>query len=118
MKQAKTKIKITKHAICRYRERMFDFTSTNEKIKSILKVIATEGKRIVYRPVGYGECIEVKHRGIAVVLINQKNESVVITCLGDERYRKWAKHQELFKIRGRILYPEPGFEDLKKENFR
>jgi len=95
---------ITKHAIKRYRERLFDFNSADNIISNILRDVARKGKLLHVKPGGGGQCFEVKYKGISVVLYNNGTESVIITCLGDAAYRKWIKNQEALKPHGRLLY--------------
>lgn len=85
---------VTKHAVKRYRERLFDYSSSDERIKQLLMEISTKGKMICVRPDSQHNCFEVKYRGIFVVLLEKEDGFVVITCLGDTKYRKWVKHKE------------------------
>lgn len=98
-------INVTKHAVKRYRERLFDYKSSEEKIKDLLKEVASKGKQIDWRPSTWGNCIEVKYRGISIVLVNDRDRKTIITCLGELGYRKWVKRQDHIRIKGRILYP-------------
>ena len=99
---------VTKHAIRRYRERLFDYKSSNEKIQKTLVEIASHGKRIHLRPDSLGRCYEVDYKGISIVLVfDNEHSATVVTCLGSDKYRKWVKHQDIRKIPGRILYLEP-----------
>lgn len=98
---------VTKHAIQRYRERLFDFKSSDEVIKNILKKIACRGKRVDLRPATFGSCYEVIYKEVSIVLvIEDQSNAAIITCLGNAHYRKWVKHQDMLKIPGRILYLE------------
>lgn len=98
-------ISVTKHAIERYRQRFFDFTKFDAEIEILLKEVARKGKKVERRPVATGECIEVRYQGISVVILNQKDETVIVTCLGDTLYRKWIKNKDKKSICGRLLYP-------------
>ncbi|HCF50374.1 MAG TPA: hypothetical protein DER60_08835 [Syntrophomonas sp.] len=84
-------IKVTKHAIKRYRERLFDYSSTDKEIISKLKHIAQKGRLIAFKPNDLDNCVEMKHQGISIVAVKQQQELVVITCLGQDNYRKWIK---------------------------
>ncbi|WP_276619831.1 hypothetical protein [Syntrophomonas wolfei] len=95
---------VTHHAIKRYRERLFDYTSSKEKVKNLLIEIAYKGKNIQTRPCIQGECYEVKYKGISLVLVKNGTNSIIITCLGEVSYRKWIKHQDEYMIAGRVLY--------------
>jgi len=100
-------ISVTKHAIKRYRQRLFDYSSPNEKIINSLKEIVTKGKRTAQRPSNVGECVEMYYRGISIVLLCVSNEGIIITCLGDKSYRKWVKNQDgNVRLAGRVLYPK------------
>lgn len=98
-------INVTKHAVKRYRERLFDYTSSKQKISSLLIEIACKGQKVYSRPSTQGSCFEIKYRGISIVLVKNQTDAVIITCLGDDSYRKWVKHQDdNMKIAGRVLY--------------
>ncbi len=98
-------IEVTKHAIARYRERLFDFSSSEGKIKKHLMKVARQGKPVNSSPNIGGRCAEVRYQGIAVVVVYHADSVVVITtCLGDRRYRQWVKAQEPYpRVRGRML---------------
>jgi len=97
---------VTQHAINRYRERLFDYTSSPEQIGAKLKEIAHKGKRVSSRPDTSGHCFEVVYRGVAIVLVIHGKRATVLTCLGETAYRKWMKQQDPLTVFGRILYPE------------
>lgn len=97
-------IRVSKHAIKRYRERLFDFTSSTEKVIRILKEIALQGKRIAVKPACSDDCFEVAYKGISIVLAQRKDRCIVITCLGEPAYRRWIKHQEQNVINGRLRH--------------
>lgn len=86
---------VTKHAIKRYRERLFDFNSSDEDISALLADIATKGKKVCSRPNTWDNCAEVVFRGISIVILNNSEGRVVITCLGDKTYRKWIKRKDM-----------------------
>ncbi len=88
---------VTKHSIQRYRERLFDYSSSDEKIGQFLRKIALQGKLVCLRPNNWNNCFELKHKGISIVLLTSKDKAVVLTCLGDSRYRKWVKRSTLNK---------------------
>lgn len=89
------KIAVTKHAIKRYRERVFDYTSSEETIVTAIKEIARRGKQICVRPASWKNCFEVKYRGISIVSLMYNHKAVVLTVLGDRSYRKWIKRNEM-----------------------
>ncbi len=91
-------IVITKHAIIRYRERLFDFNSSEQEVIKFLKDVAIKGKLVCIKPNDYDNCTEVRYQGISVVLIRECGRVFVITCLGDLRYRKWIKKQKPLQI--------------------
>lgn len=98
-------VNITKHAIQRYRQRLFDFRSSSSTIENKLKEIARKGKTMGLRLGACSNCFEVKYNGIFIVIIYNLDKIVVVTCLGDENYRKWIKSQEAFpRIKGRVLH--------------
>lgn len=100
---------VTKHAVQRYRERLFDYSSSDEEIEELLIMVARHGKRVLNRPSSFGDCFEVKHKDISIVLVNDHQDSIVLTCLGDRGYRKWIKSQDTYiKVCGRVLYPITG----------
>lgn len=85
---------VTKHAIKRYRERLFDYYSSSERITQLLKEIVAKGRPVCLRPNTHDNCFEIKHRGISVVLLKKKDDVIVVTCLGDSKYRNWIKQKE------------------------
>lgn len=97
-------IRVSKHAIKRYRERLFDFTSSTEKIRSLLDEIARRGKLVASKPASTDDCFEITYKGISIVLAKRENQYIVITCLGEAAYRKWIKHQEQNVICGRVRH--------------
>ncbi|MEN6389636.1 MAG: hypothetical protein ABFD04_04420 [Syntrophomonas sp.] len=84
-------VTVTKHAIKRYRERTFDFSRSDKEIVKKLGEIAKTGKLICGKPNSKDNCIEIKHHGISVVAVQDGARLTVITCLGDDTYRKWVK---------------------------
>lgn len=100
------KIKVTKHAIERYRERTFNQYLNDQEVERILRDIASSGKQVRSRFIGSGNCMEVMGKGIFIVLVHEGNLATVITCLGDEKYRRWVKSQDSFlRLPGRLIYP-------------
>jgi len=99
-------ILVTKHAIRRYRERLFDYSSSDKQIENLLVKVAKEGKQVGARPGSSGDCFEVKHNDLSIVLAIDTQHSAVLTCLGNSGYRKWVKNQDKYdRLLGRILYP-------------
>lgn len=99
-------INVTEHAIKRYRERFFDYSSPKDFIKKTLIEIARKGKVVCVKP-GESDCAEVQYKGVYIVIANEEDIVTVITCLGDMIYRKWVKHQDSYeRLRGSILYPQ------------
>lgn len=97
-------IQVSKHAIRRYRQRMFDYNSPADKIRGILKEIALFGKRVASKPAATDDCFEVMYKGISIVLAQKEARCIVITCLGELAYRKWIKNQEQNVIHGRLRH--------------
>lgn len=106
-------VSVTKHAIKRYRERLFDFKSSDKEIEALLKEIACRGKRVDFRPASLGRCYEVRYQGVAIVVMEDRDRTAIVTCLGSAYYRKWIKHTNMSKIPGRILYFEPYMLQIK-----
>ncbi|OPX84815.1 MAG: hypothetical protein A4E53_03707 [Pelotomaculum sp. PtaB.Bin104] len=101
------RVDVSKHAINRYRERLFDFKSSDEIIENLLREIASRGKRVKARPVTLGDCYEVTHKGVSIVLvIDDESKATILTCLGNAYYRKWVKRQNMLRIPGRTLHLE------------
>jgi len=97
---------VTKHAIHRFRERLFDYSSSEKEIEIQLIKVAEEGKQVYDRPSSSKECFEVKYKDLSIVLVKKRQHIVVLTCLGNSSYRKWVKHQTRYnRLSGRILYP-------------
>ncbi|HWQ75942.1 MAG TPA: hypothetical protein VN441_11555 [Syntrophomonas sp.] len=90
----KMSVLVTKHAIKRYRERLFDYSSSSERIRQLLREIVAKGRPVCLRPNTHENCYEIKYRGISVVLLKKKDDLIVITCLGDSKYRNWIKQKE------------------------
>ncbi|CFX46787.1 Uncharacterized [Syntrophomonas zehnderi OL-4] len=99
-------IVVTKHAIKRYRQRMFDYYTPNENIVKLLQNIVRYGKKVYFRPSSRGYCFEVTHKGISVVVIYETKGVTIITCLGDKTYRNWVKNKENKTCYNRLHYPE------------
>lgn len=83
-------INVSSHSVDQYRNKMFDFISTDEEIRDILAEVVRKGAKIHNRP----QACEIKYRKLSVVAKIFPNEIVVVTFLGDERYCKWfRKHK-------------------------
>lgn len=83
-------INVSTHSVEQYRNKMLDFTSSDERIRDILAEIIRKGAKIHNRP----QACEIKYRKLSVVAKIFPNEIVVVTFLGDERYRSWyRKHK-------------------------
>jgi hypothetical protein len=83
---------VTDHSIEKYRKRTFKWHLSDKQIKMILTNIAKNGTIRARRP---GNVWEVVHNGISIVVDITPNNIVVITCLGDRKYRNWAKKNEV-----------------------
>lgn len=86
-------IKVTKHAIRRYRERVFDYSASDFEIVKMLAEIASKGTVVCSKPNSLDNCVELKYKGISIVAVKDRGFLVVITCLGESSYRKWVKSQ-------------------------
>lgn len=84
-------IYITQHAVKRYRERLFDYSSSQDEIIKRLENIARYGKTICLKPNDKKNCTEIRHQGISIVAIKEGENLIIITCLGEDRYRRWIK---------------------------
>jgi hypothetical protein len=84
-------IKISKHAINRYRERLFEYSASDEEIIQMLTNIAVKGKKVCDKPDYHNQCIEIAYKGISIVVVQDRQGQVVITCLGERGYRNWVK---------------------------
>lgn len=82
---------VTRHAIERYRQRLFDFKASDEAISEILKEIALKGKDIGIRRDHRNNCLEKKYKGVSIVSMHNQTKIVVLTCLGETSYRNWVK---------------------------
>lgn len=96
---------VSKHALSRYRDRLFDYTSSEDDIYNILANIVKKGKQVGLRLSTKRIYIEMKHKGVSIVVTKGKKEIVVVTCLGEDVYRRWAKHQSPNVIAGRFKHP-------------
>ena len=86
---------VTRHAIERYRQRLFDFKASDESISEILREIALKGKAISIRRNNSNNCLEKKYKGVSIVSIHNHKKIVVITCLGEVAYRNWVKSNNI-----------------------
>lgn len=84
-------VKVTKHAVKRYRERLFDYMATDTEIINRIIGIATKGDLICSKPNQINNCMEIKYKGVSIVVIQDQTDLVVITCLGEANYRRWIK---------------------------
>lgn len=91
-------ITVTNHALKRYRQRLFDYESSDQRVREILKEIATRGKKMREQPASWDECYEVKYRGITIILLSSNQNHTIVTCLGEDRYRRWVKHHEFLAV--------------------
>lgn len=85
---------VTKHAIKRFRERVFQYSSSDKEIYKNLKEIAVRGKFIRNRFSRQRVCLEIRYRGISIVAIEKDNCLIIVTCLGEASYRRWVKVNE------------------------
>lgn len=81
-------IKVTRHAIGRFKKRTRQFDALDEEIEKQVKELIKRARKISRRP---GDAWEVESKGYFFVAQFQGNRVYVITFLGDELYRKWAK---------------------------
>lgn len=99
-------MKVTKHAIDRYKSRISNIS--NEDAKDKLIEIATKGK-VVYERLNAANIMEVEkiinYKGVEILVIkNLKNRSqYIITCLGGTKFRKWYKKEKMQEFRNRKI---------------
>ena len=88
----KDNIIITKHAIEQYKQKIaqwIDTNITNDQVENILREIVKCGRKVGRLP---GNAWQYKYRNIQVVAVYDKEKIIVITCLGDKKYRSfWQK---------------------------
>lgn len=98
---------VTKHAIIRYRERTCDYSSTDKVIVGMLKRIVSKGYGAVVKSGVCEKYLEVGYKDISIVLVINGNHATVLTCLGNDRYRKWIKQQSHRNyLGGRVHLPK------------
>ncbi|NLN49600.1 MAG: hypothetical protein GX154_11070 [Clostridiales bacterium] len=85
-------ISITLHAIQQYKEKSREYDLTDEQAKSTLMLIASRGSIICRRP---DDTYEVKYNGKSAVIKRNHELNVVITYLGDGKYRSWCRRTEI-----------------------
>lgn len=92
-------MKVTKHAIKRYRQRVQHDVS-DELAETMLLEIARKGK-VVNKKINAQNAMEleiyVTYKGVEILIIKNLKEKkyYIITCLGDSQLRKWYKKQKL-----------------------
>lgn len=81
-------VKVTKHAIEQYQNRMFNEISEHE-INKVLELIAIRGKIIHRNPSKSGRFYTMFYNGLYALVRYCEDEAIVVTFLGDQRYRGW-----------------------------
>jgi len=81
---------IREHAIEQFRNKMFDFSKSNNDVESILIEVAKKGKKVNNRP----GALEIQYRDLSIVAKKEGDKTVVITFLGDSRYRAWYRRNK------------------------
>ncbi|MEN6461142.1 MAG: hypothetical protein ABFC94_07225 [Syntrophomonas sp.] len=100
---------VTKHAIRRYRERLFSYSLNDNLITNKLKEIASKGTMVATRPNDQNTCCEIKYKGVSIVVVCEHNNRIVLTCLGEDSYRRWVKSKGLpGKLSQRLLIKNTG----------
>lgn len=82
---------VTKHAIKRYRERLFNYSLNDNDVADKLKEIADKGAKVGNRLYCQNTCFEIKYQGVSIVVIYESECKIVLTCLGEGAYRRWIK---------------------------
>lgn len=87
---------ITDHAVQQAAFRVFEYRGKSENyIRANLLKKLTNSNQLQYhnRP---GHAVELICEGIAFVMRYSKNEQewIVVTCLGDKRYRGWLREEK------------------------
>ena len=87
-------IVVSRHAIKRYRKRTFSFDQSDKEVEALLANVVQKGQILSRRP---GDVWELKYRDSYVVvdIDIDSNTVTVITFLGDQVYRCWAKKKEI-----------------------
>jgi hypothetical protein len=84
---------VTRHAIERYRQRLFDFKASDESISEILREIALKGKAISIRRDNSNNCLEKKYKGVSIVSIHNHKKNRRYYLPGGSCVSKLGKKQ-------------------------
>jgi len=71
-------IHVTKYAVKRYRERLFDYSSSDKTITCIIEDIAKRRKVVGNRLHNRNTCREIRYRGIFIVTVDERDSRIVI----------------------------------------
>jgi|LSQX01.3.fsa_nt_gb hypothetical protein len=85
-------VKVTKHAIQRYRERSGRKATDTKEIVAALKATALQGKMVGYI---IGDAFEIEYQGLHIIAVQKDNVLTILTCLGSSRYRNWSRRVEI-----------------------
>ncbi len=89
MEEILKEIKVSNHAVERFRQRCFKcYDWPEEKIRKRLETIAQKGKVIKRCP---GNAYEVMFENMVIRTAFSVNKLVVITCLGPRAYQNWHR---------------------------
>lgn len=89
------RVTVSRHAIKRCRDRVPRMADASEvEIKKTLAEVIRKGKRLKKRPTIKGSAHEYVFRGIYAVGVTCGNSTVVVTCYGDDVYRRWLYGQK------------------------
>ena len=89
------KVVVKNHAIDQFRKKTRNFDMKPNEIENYLMEIAQKGDRKHRRPAKCGIAYEVEYDDVNIVIIESSDAIVVITCLGDNLYRKWSKVHDI-----------------------
>lgn len=85
------KVKVTEHAVERYRQRTMRVDMADNEVTGNLIAAALRGKQVAKRA---GNAWEVEYQKLTVIVIYEKDLIIVVSCLGDKKYRRWIQRQE------------------------
>lgn len=87
-------VAVSKHAIERCRDRVPRMMCASDtEIEEFLTEVVLRGTRLGRRPSLEGRAYEYEYQGLYVIGVINKGRTTVVTCYGDESYRKWLAAQ-------------------------
>ena len=94
-------VKVSKHAVQRYRDRLPYLADTSEaEIREVLKDVVVKGRCLRKRPAKSGKAGEYVYKGLHVVAVTNKDGTTyIVTCYGDTAYKNWSYAQRRKRLR-------------------